>query len=175
MRGRGFFTIEDVRLNCRIDPATHCWHWLGAKCADGVPRIWTVDHERIEKRSMSGPKGLWNIAHGQAPRKGWLVFRSCMCTDCMNPAHLSQAASKADIGLHIRRCGNRKGTALEARRANALLAQAASGIVVTPPDVVRAIRACDRSTSNSSIARTYGLSNQTVGKIRRGESHRSVV
>ena len=124
---------------------------------------------------MSGPKGLWNIAHGQAPRKGWLVFRSCVCADCMNPAHLSQARTKRDIFEHIARSGRWKGASTEQRRANVRLAQQANGVVPTPEPIVRAIRAADPAISNQALAEIYGLSRTTVSGIRLGKSHRHLL
>jgi hypothetical protein len=174
-RHTGFLTIADVRQNCRIDPASHCWHWLGAKSTDGTPRVWTVDHERIEKRTMSGPKGLWNIAHGEAPRRGWLVYRSCVCADCMNPAHLAQAASKRDIFTHIARSGRWKGTCMEQRRANARLAQQASGAIPTAASIVLAIRAAGLQVTNQALATAHGISHTTVSRIRLGKSHRELL
>jgi len=164
-------TIEDLKSRSVRDPVTHCWHWQGAFSA-GNPRIWTLDHERIEKRSMSGPKAVWNIAHGKPPMDR-LVFRACGCKECVNPAHLKTAKDKAEIGEHIRRAGFRKGTATEARRANALKAIEAMGIVPTAPDVVIAVRAA--TGTGIAIAAQFGLSHQTVSKIRRGESHKHLL
>lgn len=169
---RGIATIADLRARSAQDPATHCWHWQGASTHDGTPRIWTFDHDRGDKRCMSGPKAVWNIAHGCAPRPGWLVFRRCTTRDCVNPAHHSQAPDKAAIGQHIARRGSRKGTHIEARRANAAKAQAARGIVPTPAEVVRAIRTM--TGTNVAIAEATGVRHQVVSQIRRGESRREV-
>lgn len=164
--------IADLDARSLRDAATHCWHWQGAKAAEGIPRIWTFDHERGEKRCMSGPKAVWNIAHQAAPRPGWLVFRSCVTPDCVNPAHHAQAPDKAAIGQHIARRGGRKGTHLEARRANAAKAHAARGITPTPAEVVLAIRSM--SGTNVAIAAATGVRHQVVSQIRRGESRRGV-
>lgn len=167
-------TIADLRARSVQDPATHCWHWLGAKSPDGVPRIWTFDHERGDKRGMSGPKAVWNIAHGAAPRPGHLVYRRCVTCDCVNPSHMAQAASKKEIGAHIARNGARKGTSVPQRRANLLKAAAAAGIRYTPPEIVQAIRAAGPGPTNLELAALHGCAHSTVSKIRRGESHRGV-
>lgn len=166
--------IADLEARSLRDAATHCWHWQGAKATDGRPRIWTFDHERGEKRSMSGPKAVWNIAHGRAPRSGWLIYRTCFSTDCANPAHHAQAPDKAAIGRAVARSGKRKGTSLDQRRANALKAAAAAGITYTPNEIVKAIRAAGPETTSTSLAIHHGIARQTVSRIRRGESHRGV-
>lgn len=164
-------TIADVRARCTIDPMTHCWLWRGAK-SGGHPRIYTFDHERVEKRTMSGTLAMWNIAHGASPRPGHFVFRGCQHRACLNPAHLRQARDKAEIGLHVRRMGIRKGTSLEARRANIALANAATGIVPTPDDVVRQIRAATGKLID--IAARFDVAHQTVSRIRRRETRAGV-
>lgn len=169
-------TIADVRARCAIDPATHCWHWQGARSSDGTPRIHTLDHARTEKRTMSGPMAVWNIAHGAAPLPGHLIYRGCQHRLCLNPAHLREAASKAAIGAHIRRAGTRKGTSTEQRLANIRLAQIASGAVPTPAEIVLAIRAVPRAeATNRALARRFNVAEQVVSRIRRGESHRHLL
>lgn len=171
---RGLLTVAQVRARCDIDPARHCWLWQGAKGVDGTPRLWTFDHQRGEKRSMSGALAMWNIAHQEAPRPGHLVYRCCGARACLNPAHLKQARDKAEIGLHIRRAGYRIGIAVEARRANQRRAMEARGITPTAPEVVRAIRKAPMETSNVELAAIHGISHTTVSRIRRMESHKEV-
>lgn len=163
-------TIADLERRSKRSPGDLCWHWQGAKAPDGTPRIWTFCHDALDKKVLSGPKAVWNIAHGESPR-GRLVFRSCVCTDCVNPAHMKLANSKAEIGAHIRLNGARKGSTPE-RLQNIQAAWAAAGVIVTPPDVVRAIRA-DSGTLKAIGAR-HGVNYRVVGRIRRGESHRNV-
>lgn len=175
MTARGVSTIADLRARSRVDPVTHCWHWLGAVANGGEPRIHTLDYARVEKRIMSGPLAAWNIAHGEAPPP-WarFVFRACGTRDCVNPVHLRLARDRAEIGEHQRRAGSRKGTSIEARRANIALALAARGITPTAPDVVRAIRAEGADTTTSALAERLGLSVQTVSRIRRGDTRAGV-
>ena len=172
---RGLLTVAALRARCTVDGATHCWLWQGACSTDGSPRLHTFDHARGDKRSMSGPKAVWNIAHAEAPPLGKLVFRGCGQRACLNPAHLRLARTKAEIGEHWRRAGWRVGTALEARRANVRLAQAAAGVVPTDPAVVRAVRAAPQTVSSVELARLHGIAPQTVSRIRRGKSHRDLI
>jgi hypothetical protein len=166
--------IADLEARSLRDAATHCWHWQGGKSSDGIPRLWAFDHERGDKRCMSGPKAVWNIAHNRAPRQGWLVYRTCFARDCVNPAHHAQAPDKAAIGRAVARAGARKGKFAAQAPANALKASAAAGITYTPAEVVRAIRAAGPGPTSIALAQQFGLANQTVSRIRRGESHREV-
>lgn len=170
---RGMITVADLRARSSVDPVTGCWHWLGAKAIDGTPRIWTVDHERADKRSMSGPKAVWNIAHQKAPLSGYLIYRRCVTCDCVNPVHMAEAKDKAAIGIHISRNGARKGTNVEQRRANASKGRIARGIVDTPADVVLTLRAAPASVSNTTLAAQLGMSDSTVSSIRRGRTRAS--
>jgi hypothetical protein len=166
-------TLAEVRARCRVDPITHCWHWLGGFSA-GAPRMHGVDLDHADKRCMPGPRAVWYIAHNE-PLRGRLVYRACMCTDCVCPAHLRTAFTKAEIGEHMRRVGNRKGTSIEQRRANVILAQQARGIVATAPEIVAAIRAAPAALTHTALAARHGLAVQTVHRIRRGLSHRGLL
>ena len=166
---RGVLTVEALKARCKVDPATHCWEWLGASTRN-QPRIWTLDYARGEKRVMSGPLASWHIAHGSAPRAGCIVFRGCCNPVCLNPAHLREARTMADVGEHIRRNGARKGTSLVARRANILAAHAKTGTVFTPLAVVQAILAAPRSVTGCELARTHGVSESVVSRYRTGKA-----
>lgn len=170
---RGMLTVDQLKARCAVDRATHCWLWQGAT-SGGLPKLWTLDYGRVEKRVMPGPLAAWHISRQAPPRDGHLVFRSCGHRACLNPAHLREMASRAEIGLHIRRARSRVGTHVEARRRNIRAAWAARGVVPTPLEVVRAIRAAPKQVTGRSLARQFCLSDQTVSRIRRGESRREV-
>jgi hypothetical protein len=168
-------TAEHLRARCKVDPVTHCWEWLGAHSgSNGLPAIHVFDHARGEKRTMTGPRAAWNLAFCEAPPSGELIFRGCCNNLCLNPAHLRRAKTRAEIGLHQRRAGSRKGTAVEARRENIAKAWAASGITLTPVDVVLQIRSADAKVTGKALAAQFGMAMSTVSKIRRGESHKGV-
>ena len=168
-------TIADVRAKCIVNHDTGCWMWQGASAADGTPVLHTIDYERKEKRTMSGPKAMWNIAFGEAPRIGWLVHRRCVNVKCLCPVHLGQVRNRAELGRHIALSGKRKGNSIEARRANLVLALAGSGIKPTSPEIVRACRAAGPEVTGASLAALYGIAQQVVSRIRSGRSHRGIV
>lgn len=165
--------MADLRERSRIDLASHCWHWTGALDRQGVPRIWTLDYERIEKRVMTGPRAVWNIAHNEAPAPWAYIFRSCGCADCVNPAHMRLAHSRAEWGMYLRHSGRRKGKGRgsESVRQAAYRGLASQGQNLTSIDVVRAVKAAPLTINNCQLGRRLGVSHHVVGNIRRGKSY----
>lgn len=168
-RKTGLATVADVRARCIVDPVTGCWNWQGGTSLHGDPRLWAFCHRKGDKRCMTGPLAMWNIAHGASPTPGYLVFRRCVNMLCLNPVHLGTAKTKADIGLHIQRAGTRKGTCLEQRRANLAKAQAVTGHTATAPEKVARIRSADKSETCLALAAELGISKSAVSRIRRGD------
>lgn len=169
---RGIATVEDLRARSERRPGSDCWWWLGAMACDKVsPRIWTLDYELVDKRTMTGPQAVWNISRGEGLH-GWLAYMRCVNSSCVNPVHVGKARSRVEIGAHIARHGKRKGRNTEAQRGNIRKAWQAAGITPTAPEVVAAIRAEPSSLTNIALAAKYGLGHTTVSRIRRGDSHR---
>ena len=165
---RGIATISDIKVRCIVDGATHCWIWQGGTSGPkGLPAIHTFDHARGEKRVMPGPLAVWNIAHQAAPVMPF-VYRACQCRLCLNPAHLREARTQTEIGLHIRRAGTRKGKNREQIIANSVRGRAAMGIVTVPDSIVQAIRAADARTTGNALAEMYQVSRSVVSRVRRG-------
>lgn len=170
---RGTYRPQDLFKNSEVRPGSNCWHWLGAKSQAGVPRIWTFDHDRGEKRCLAGPTAVWNIANG-AGTGGRIPYRNCFCLDCVNPEHIAIVNDKAELGNVMReRNRHRTDAGMQARRINIAKAQAGAGIVRTPAEIVLAIRSMPGT--GRSIARQLGMAEQTVSRIRRGESHRDLL
>lgn len=180
MKGKwrvGIATVEDVRARCVIDERTRCWLWQGAmRTRDGTqqPAMWAFDHARGEKRTMTGPAAVWNIAHGRAPLPGYLVHRRCCNPLCLNPVHLREAKSLAEVGRFRSRTGVDKGKHLEAKRRNIAKAHAARGMVLTPAHIVAAIRQASPDVTGRELARLHGVGENVVSRIRRGHSYKGV-
>jgi len=166
--------LMELRDRCRVDPVTRCWHWTGAMATDRTPRIWVFDPARGRTRSVSGARATWLLAHGEAPPPGWMVYRCCGVSDCLCPAHLRLVESKAKLGRIVAQSGRWKGQHVEQRAANARIAYESRGIVATPPAIVRAIRQAPAEVTGKALSERYGLSAQTVSKIRRGLGRRDV-
>lgn len=167
-------TVDELRERCTLNPVTRCWNWSGGTATDGTPRIYGFCHAKGEKRTMTGMVAAWNIAHGAAPLAGRIVGRSCGNKLCLNPVHLRDFRSKAELGQHIRIAGWRVGNSTEQRRANARLASEAAGNVYTSPEIVRAIRSAPSTVTAKALGLQYGIAHQTASRIRRGDSHRGI-
>jgi hypothetical protein len=162
--------ISDLRIRSNIDPVTYCWHWQGATDVSGHPRIYTLDHDRVEKRTLTGPRAVWNIAHGKT--HGRTPYRRCGCKDCVNPVHMALAVSLQEMWAHLSRSGILKGQKTPSRSANALLGRIARGQVDTPDDVIIAIKNDLHSGSMTgvAIAEKHGVTTQTVSRIKTGKT-----
>jgi hypothetical protein len=114
------------------------------------------------------------MAFDEPPMPGYLVFRACGNRLCLNPSHLRCARDKAELGRHVALAGWRKGLHLEARAASAALGRMARGIIDTPDDIVRAIRAAPVVVRDAELARRYGLSQTGISRIRNFETRKGV-
>ena len=170
---RGIRSMDDLRARCDVDPVSRCWIWRGCVDETGYPRIHAFDPAAGEKRSMAGARAAWCIAHGEAPLPGYYVYRSCGNRRCLNPVHLRQVRDRAEAGKLIKARGSMKGTrSYEDTIRAARKGWATQGIVVTPPEIVRAIRAAPRDVTGVALSRMHGISEQRVSAIRTGKSHR---
>ena len=79
------------------------------------------------------------------------------------------------MGQQQRRSGALKGTAVEARRANAALGRLVRCILPIADDVVLAIRSAPPTVTQRSLAKLHGISCTSVGKIIRNESYRHLL
>jgi hypothetical protein len=118
---RNAWTIPRIRLQCRVDCNTGCWHWLGYRI-QGTPRITMREPGKKRRQSLSGARAVFILVHGRAPRG--MAFMGCNTPFCVSPVHVREAATQAEIGQHRRRSGRLVGTATEARRATVAIARA---------------------------------------------------
>lgn len=168
---RGIYSIKDLRERSRVDPATHCWHWLGATSC-GRPVIYTFDHARGEKRPMAATLAAWNIAHQRAPLPGYLVCRACPHPSCANPVHMREVRGRAAMGAVVHRVGYLRGQT-ESRLRNAARARAAAGQRADlTAEEVRQIRAeIAAGGTRQAIADRLGVPMHVVGDIKRGRTY----
>jgi hypothetical protein len=167
-------TIAELRERCVVDPVTRCWHWQGAQ-SRGQPRIYALDLSIMDKRVMPGTRAAWQIAHGEPIAPGRMIYRVCGCRDCVNPVHLREARSLAEVGANIRGSGRLKGKFTEAKRASLEKAWASAGFKKQPEEVVRAIRQAPAEVTGYALSKLHGVSESVVSRIRRGETYRGLV
>lgn len=167
-------TIEDVKANCIVNAATHCWEWKGSNkgTRKTEPLIYSVDYERVCKRMQTGMRAVFQIAHERAPLPGYIVMRSCLNKLCLNPAHLSEKKDRVALGAHMRIAGHQKGTHIDARRENAVKGRAAQGIVDADPQTVIQIY-LDSGTLNV-LSKKYGKTTSAIQRIRAGITYRHI-
>lgn len=171
---RGVATVDDIRERSRIDPATHCWHWLGAT-SRGKPVMYTLDPDRIEKRVMHGTRAVWCIAHGRSPLPGYLVVRSCNVLDCVAPAHMLEVRGRGGVTQRLARAGLLRGRNVEQKRAAAAKGRALKGVTDLQPEQVRQIRALLAAGAvQAEVARGMGLARGVVNRIALGQSYTHV-
>lgn len=165
---------QDLYERSERRPGSSCWWWLEGT-SNGHAQLWALDFDSGEKKAIRGCRAAWYIGSGGAKLGERVAYMRCMNKLCVNPAHAA-AGTRQEMGAHIAKRGDLRGKFTHQRRVNLVAARAASGIVDTPPEVVLAIRAVPRSeATNTQLAARFGLTHQTVAKIRRGESHRHLM
>ena len=173
MTDRGVLTVDDLKARSKVDPTTRCWNWQGA-ATKGQPRIWTLDYERIVKRVLPGPKAVWNIAHNEPPPRWATIYRSCCNSMCVNPVHM-RAGTRDEMFAHIKRAGVwRNGRRAQAARKGIEEMLRRRGVVLLPDEIVREIRLAPKTMTGRSLAKRFGIHENTVSRIRLGRSYRHV-
>lgn len=168
--GPGVYCLDNIRERCRIDPITDCWVWSMAVSDGGRPRSALTPRVSvpkgvlsIEHRTVSVPRVAW-LMSGRPLAPGHVVWRTCGCELCVNPAHL-QAGTKAEEGAWMRESGRRRG---DPRRAAVNTRNAADAQAVRP-EAVRAIKAqVDAGRLQRDVAADFELHVATISKIARG-------
>ncbi len=168
---RHILRIVDLHANSNHVPGDTCWHWAGAKNQAGEPRIYTFDHARGEKRSMSVAMAVYNIANQAAPGD-LIAYRRCGVKDCVNPEHLKAALTRSDMlrDVFARGADKRRSKPRAPSEAQRAAIERGMGIALTPlPTVMSILRS---SGTGRSIAAAHGVSESVVSKIRKRRSHK---
>jgi hypothetical protein len=86
----GIRTLADLRLRCRVDHTTGCWHWLQALITcSGQPKVHLVHPATGMKYQTSGRRAAVLLATGKEVPKGHVAWPRPCCDseDCVNPEH----------------------------------------------------------------------------------------
>lgn len=168
--GPGIYRLSDIRERCRIDPVTDCWVWSMAVSDGGRPYSSVTPRVSLPKgvlstehRTVSVSRVSW-LMSGRTLAPGQVVWRTCGCELCVNPAHLL-AGTKAQEGAWLRESGRRQGDP----RRRAVNTRNAADAQAVRPEAVRAIKAqLDAGRLQREVAADFGLHVATISKIARG-------
>lgn len=138
----------------RIDETSGCWLWTG------YPSGREYGGFRLGGKHVSAHRASWLIHKGPIPDGLW-VLHKCDVRSCVNPDHLFLGTPEENTADMMRK-GRGKMPPLSR-----------SGAKLTEGDV-RAIRALPRATTHTSIARTYGVSDDSIRNVRKGRTFRFV-
>ena len=133
-----------------ISEPDNCWQWKEARKGE-------YGKYRLDGRRMGAHRVAWELTNGPVPA-GMEVCHRCDNPWCVNPAHLF-------LGTHvdnIRDC-HRKGRASKVRAYGVK-----HGRTKLTADDVRDIRAS--ADLQRVIAKRYGIHQQAVSRLQRGES-----
>jgi len=174
---RGISTVADIKARSVVDPITHCWHWMGGfgKGTNGepYPMMHALDHDRIEKRTMTATLAVWNIAHNEGAR-GRIIYRSCCCNDCVNPAHMRAGLTKKESYRAVVRAGKLVGRHKNSDMSNVYSSMKERGVKLVDEKTVLAIRLLGPEVTGRYISQSFGIPESVVSRIRRGETYRHI-
>lgn len=151
----GIRSTEDLRLRCRVDEITGCWHWSLSVC-NGSPKV----HFSLEGRkyTMHGRRAALCLQRGglmPAAHVAWA--HRCTSGDCVNPSH-ARSGTKAEWGRWLASTGRLRGLPTKIAAADQARAKRRN---LVQPDVLAAIQASPEETIVALAAR-LGVSRHAV-------------
>lgn len=143
-------TLEELLANTR-PTETGCLEWQGRK----VKNYGAISHKG---KNLAAHRIICFLAHGEPPEDGF-ALHSCDNPPCINPEHLRWGTHAENVLDTVIR--NRRAIKRGERNGRSKLNDAR----------VRAIRAiAGTGPTNGEIAELYGISNQMVSRIIKGEA-----
>lgn len=159
----GIRELEDLRLRCRVDPDTGCWHFGGKEhrrqAGSVAPRVW------FDGKCTTIPKAGWLLA-GKPLKEGHNVWPRCRTHCCGNPAHLL-SGTKAQWGKWVKDRGFMRGRPERSAINRRIKLQ--TGQCALTLELVSWIR--DSSQTGREIAHALNVSEQVVSRARRGDTY----
>jgi hypothetical protein len=158
---------DKVKVASTLD----CWEWAAAKDGNGYGRF------SLAGRNERAHRVAWQLAFGAIPA-GLFVLHTCDNTSCVNDAHLYLGTKKDNAG--DRESRNRGNHAVGKRHGRHTHPGGTSGhkngrAKLTEAQVEDLLRRHFGSGARKAdLARTYGLSKTTVGRIIGGKLWPSV-
>lgn len=133
-----------------IDKSGSCWEWTGRRNKSGYGLT------AIRGGSELAHRAYWQLVVGEV-HGDMCLLHSCDNKKCVNPAHLR-------IGTHAENMA-------EAKERNRMRQMRGSdnGMAKISYQIAEEIRA-DKTSSNVSLAKKYGVSDVVISKVRLGKS-----
>lgn len=143
------------RLQRTVTTPRGCWIWSGPKLRDR-------DYARVRYRGrdISVRRAAWEVAHGAVP-EGRFVINICGHGLCINPDHL-RVTERMNLG-------NRNGARLHPECLARGERNGNSRLTTSQVAEIRRRRQAD-AVSLRKLARSYGISYETVRQVIRGRT-----
>jgi len=173
-----------ARFWAKVQKSDGCWEWRGARFqrGAGAARVLTYGMFTVGPRDIPAHRYSWEMHSGPIPA-GLFVLHHCDNPPCVNPEHLfigTAADNSRDMVAKGRQSRANahpaRGDANGARRhPDRLHRGEANGVAILTAAKVRDIRArLAAGSSHASVARDFGASKATIGKIARRETWQHV-
>lgn len=153
-----------ARMMERVEEhADGCWVYAGYQMRAGYGSFW------LNGRTYNAQRAMWIIVHGEEPPRHIQVCHTCDNRMCVNPGHLFLGTAADNMNDKVVKGRHRRGT------PNPRRGEDAPGAKLTNERVLE-IRAryVPHRVSQYQLAKEYGVSQPTIGKIVRGEYWRHI-
>ena len=150
------FTARNLKSFCYTKSGTKCWLWIGANNGRGYG-IATISQQKIYMHRLS-----WELFNGPIP-KGMCVCHHCDTPNCLNPKHLFLGTC-SDNRMDCLSKGRWPGHRFQGER---------SPLAKLKNKDAAAIRVAYMTglLSQRAIAKTYGVSQATIGNVLAGKTY----
>lgn len=128
-----------------------CWIWIGSKNAKGYGRL-TYQQQGWYAHRFSF------VASGRQLKKGMHICHSCDNPSCCNPEHLFQGSPKENEQDKIKKKRNIRGTQSHYAKLDV--------------EQIRMILSLKGTASQQRVGELFNVSQQTIGRIWRGETYK---
>lgn len=156
----GVYSLEALRERSVIEDGSDCWLWGGAMTR-GYPRVWTAHPVTGIPSSVSATMAAWHLA-GNWFRPDMVVYRTCGCHKCVNPAHM-KCGTKAVACRFVADSDRHKGQ-IHRQIANKINGMKRSKLT---PELIVEIRNSDEQAR--AMGKRLGVSESLISAYRKGK------
>lgn len=155
-------STPEARFFAKIERASSgCWQWVGSISGDGYAQIYVSKAQGGRGGNEYAHRLSFELHKGTIPH-GMVIDHTCCNRSCVNPDHLEAVSNQENVKRGFQRLA---GTGYSHSRA---LGERNHGAKLTEADVLD-IRA-SRGVSINELARRYGVSRGTIGRVVHGHT-----